>query len=274
MISEEILKRVMPGLSAQKRAAYLPSLQAAMQEHEIDKPLREAAFLAQIAHESGELRYMEEIWGPTDAQKRYEPPTTLSAKLGNTQAGDGRKYKGRCPIQITGRANYQKYGEALELDLVGDPELAARPEAGFRIAGLFWKRNGLNELADLQDFELITRRINGGLNGLEDRLKYYDRAKEVLEIPVTRRSKTMHVDDGSDLPRVEFTRGRETIDAETPPEEQRQGRRRRSAGTAQRGRARGKPRHKVTARQKNAHKTKAHRVGQRGKSRVAKKHVR
>lgn len=177
MISEDILEQIMPNLDKTKRRAYFPFLEQAMDEFEINTPLREAAFLAQIAHESGEFRFMEEIWGPTAAQNHYEPPHPKARELGNNHAGDGKRFKGRGPIQITGRANYRKYGDLLGLDLEGHPESAAKPDVGFRTAGAFWKSHGLNELADEQEFEKITRRINGGINGLKDRIKYYDKAK-------------------------------------------------------------------------------------------------
>ena len=180
MITDDQLKQVMPNLPAAKRALYLPHLNAAMQANGIDTPLRTAAFVAQLAHESGEFRWMEEIWGPTPAQRRYEPPSDLAARLGNTQPGDGKRFKGRGPIQITGRFNYAKFGGLLGLDLVGDPAQAATPEVAFATAGLFWQKNGLNELADARDFVTITRRINGGTNGLADRQMYYERAKNVL----------------------------------------------------------------------------------------------
>lgn len=180
MITDDQLSRVMPKLPQANRKLYLPHLNAAMQARSIDTPLRTAAFVAQLAHESGEFRWMEEIWGPTPAQLRYEPPGDLAAKLGNTQAGDGKRFKGRGPIQITGRFNYAKFGGLLQLDLVGNPSLAATPEVAFAIAGLFWQSNGLNELADARQFVAITRRINGGTNGLADRQMYYERAKAVL----------------------------------------------------------------------------------------------
>ena len=175
MVNDDLVARIMPNLAATKRAQYLPFLQRAMNEFEINTALREAAFLAQLAHESAEFRFMEEIWGPSAAQRRYEPVTSKSHGLGNTQLGDGKRFKGRGPIQVTGRANYTRYGDALGIDLIADPLRAATPEVGFRIAGLYWKRNGLNELADKQWFKTITKRINGGFNGLEDRLKYYAR---------------------------------------------------------------------------------------------------
>jgi predicted chitinase len=157
-----------------------------MEEFSITTPPRAAAFLAQLAHESGQLRCMEEIWGPTSAQCRYEPVSRLAARLGNTEPGDGKRFKGRGPIQLTGRANYRRYGRALGVDLIGQPELAATPQVGFRVAGLFWKQNGLNELADAQRFKAITRRINGGFNGLADRINFYERAKQLFQVPSIR----------------------------------------------------------------------------------------
>jgi predicted chitinase len=172
MVTDDELRQIMPNLPAAKRADYLPFIQQAMAEFGITSYLREAAFLAQLAHESAELRYMEEIASGAAYEGR--------ANLGNTQPGDGKRYKGRGPIQLTGRANYTKYGGLLGLDLVNNPTIAATKEVGFRIAGQFWKLNGLNELADQQQFKAITKRINGGYNGLDDRIKYYDRAKRVL----------------------------------------------------------------------------------------------
>jgi predicted chitinase len=180
MLTDSDLQQIMPRLPQAKRQLYLPFINKVMEIYEIDTPLRASAFLAQIAHESAELRYMEEIWGPTAQQKRYDPPTDLAKRLGNTQRGDGFRYRGRGPIQITGRANYKKYGDLLSVDLVGNPDLASTPQYAFSTAALFWKRNGLNELADVQDFITITKRINGGLNGLADRQKYYQIAKNVL----------------------------------------------------------------------------------------------
>jgi predicted chitinase len=185
MLRDSHLRAIMPALPAAKLTLFLPFLQSAAAEFVIDRPAREAAFIAQLAHESGQLRFMEEIWGPTEAQKRYEPPSTLATKLGNTEKGDGKRFKGRGPIQISGRANYLRYGELLVLDLVADPPKAATPEVGFRTAGLYWQKNGLNELADLatpEAFREITIRINGGLNGLKDREKFYATARTVLGV--------------------------------------------------------------------------------------------
>ena len=171
-MTDDQLKAIMPRLPAAKREAFLPFMQAAMREFEVNSPAREAAFAAQLAHESGQFQFMEEIWGPTDAQRRYEPPGTLATRLGNTEPGDGKRFKGRGPIQITGRANYARFGGLLSVDLLATPERAAQPELGFRIAALFWRTKKLNELADqvtADAFKEITRRINGGFNGLADR---------------------------------------------------------------------------------------------------------
>jgi len=185
MLTTEQLQAIMPLLPAAKRATLFPFLTAAVNEFGIDQPARTAAFLAQLAHESAQFRFMEEIWGPTAAQRRYEPPGKLAGDLGNTDAGDGRRFKGRGPIQITGRANYRRFGDLLGLDLVSGPEQAALPDVAFRIAGLYWSKKGLNELADrvtAEAFREITRRINGGFNGLAERERFYETAKAVLSV--------------------------------------------------------------------------------------------
>lgn len=143
-----------------------------MMEFEIDNPERQAAFLAQIAHESGSLRYVREL----ASGEAYEG----RADLGNTEPGDGQRYRGRGLIQITGRSNYQACGDALGVDLVGNPELLEGPDLACRSAAWFWKAKGLNELADNGDFKLITKRINGGYNGYEDRVAFHERAQQVL----------------------------------------------------------------------------------------------
>ncbi|MEO5741339.1 MAG: glycoside hydrolase family 19 protein, partial [Vicinamibacterales bacterium] len=148
--------------------------------------------------------------GPTSAQRRYEPVSTLAANLGNSEAGDGRRFKGRGPIQITGRANYRRFGDLLGTDLVAEPARAALPELAFRVAGLFWSKKGLNELADRATpdaFREITRRINGGFNGLVDRQKFYAVACTelgVAEAPIAR-------DAERALPEPAFERGVEAI---------------------------------------------------------------
>jgi putative chitinase len=180
----EQLKQAIPRMehNPNDSARYLPCINAALQEFEINTPARVACFLAQISHESGGLKYFAEIWGPTPQQLRYEPPSTLATKLGNTQPGDGHKYMGRGVLQLTGRENFRRVGHALGVDLEANPDLAATPELAFRTAGYFWKSHGLNELADQGDFLTITHRINGGENGLEERRQYWALAKAALRI--------------------------------------------------------------------------------------------
>lgn len=173
MLTAQELRAVMPRLSQAKLNEYLPHLAQAMKEAGICTRLRKAAFLAQLAHESVQLRYMEEIASGQAYEGRKD--------LGNTEPGDGKRYKGRGPIQLTGRNNYRSAGRALGADLEGNPHLAAKPEWGFKIAAWFWTTRGLNELADKQNFRLITRRINGGLNGYDDRRRYYQVALEACQ---------------------------------------------------------------------------------------------
>lgn len=134
---------------------------------------RTPEFLAQIGHESGGFIYTRELWGPTPAQAGYEG----RADLGNTEPGDGIRYKGRGLIQVTGRANYRACGLALDLPLLDAPELLEKPMPATRSAGWFWQAHGLDEISD---FERMTRRINGGTNGLADRYAYLGRAREAL----------------------------------------------------------------------------------------------
>jgi putative chitinase len=262
MITDDSLKQIMPRLPDAKRAAFLPPLLRALSEFAVNTPKREAAFLAQIAHESGEFKWMEELWGPTPAQKGYEPPSPKAKDLGNVQPGDGKRFKGRGPIQITGRANYQKYGGLLGIDLVNNPERAATPEVGFRVAGLFWQKNGLNELADGEMFQTITKRINGGLTGFEDRLKYYTRAKEVLGVPPSRG--LLEPESDLDIPLLpEFTRGREVLDAEPPVKKPRQPRARKAK------RAPAKPaKKKAVAKKKAGKKTSSSKTRKAGKGKT------
>lgn len=140
--------------------------------HEIDTPLRLAHFLAQLGHESDGYRAMEEYASGAKYEGRED--------LGNTQAGDGKRYKGRGPIQLTGRANYRRYGRKIGVDLESHPEIAAIPSLGVLTACLYWEENGLNELADADDVEGITRKINGGLNGLADRKARLVKTKGLL----------------------------------------------------------------------------------------------
>eukprot|EP01107_Rhizomastix_libera_P002668 TRINITY_DN145_c1_g2_i1.p1 TRINITY_DN145_c1_g2~~TRINITY_DN145_c1_g2_i1.p1 ORF type:complete len:360 (-),score=91.36 TRINITY_DN145_c1_g2_i1:122-1105(-) len=168
------LSAICPNLSSSKVSTYLPYLNAAMKEASINTKLRIAHFMAQVAHESGGLYYWEEI----ASGAAYEGRTDL----GNTQTGDGVKYKGRGPIQITGRANYKACGTALGLDLINNPTLLAQYQYGFRSAGWYWTNRNINAKADADDITACTKAVNGGTNGLSSRKTYLARAKSALGI--------------------------------------------------------------------------------------------
>jgi len=168
----EITANLFPGNA--KFVKYVNALNAACKQYEINTPKRIVAFLAQITHESGMFRYSREIWGPTPTQRRYEG----RLDLGNTQPGDGERFKGRGFIQITGRANYQLLSDALNVDFVSDPLKLEQSQYVALSAAWFWKSHGLNELADNDQFKTITRRINGGLNGYDERVKIWNELKE------------------------------------------------------------------------------------------------
>lgn len=174
-ITAQQLLQILPTARSQA-GVFAPVLNVAMVRYQIIGPKRMAAFIAQIGHESGQLQYVREIWGPTATQRRYEG----RADLGNTVPGDGSRYRGRGLIQITGRANYAACGEALGIDLINHPELLELPQYACLSAAWFWATKGLNTLADAGEFNAITRRINGGLNGLADRLTLWAKAREVL----------------------------------------------------------------------------------------------
>ena len=174
-ITAQQLLLILPN-AGQVAGVFVPVLNTAMNRYQIVGTRRVAAFIAQIGHESGQLKYVKEIWGPTAAQARYEG----RKDLGNTVVGDGSKYRGRGLIQITGRANYMACGEGLGLDLIKQPELLEKPQHACMSAAWFWATRGLNALADAGQFERITRRINGGQNGAADRQALYALALKVL----------------------------------------------------------------------------------------------
>lgn len=202
MITDDQLRAIMPQLSGDRRALLLPHLQAAMAEFHITTTFRMAAFLAQLAHESNELRRFEESlnygaqglratfpsrFSPAEAAAYARQPVRIANRAyalkngnGNEASGDGWRYRGRGPIQITGRGNYKTYGDIIGVDIVSDPDRASSPDTTFRIAGAFWHHNGLNELADREAFEALTARINAKKLGLAERLNYYRKGKQVL----------------------------------------------------------------------------------------------
>ncbi|MBM1195195.1 glycoside hydrolase family 19 protein [Pseudomonas weihenstephanensis] len=178
-ITQQQLQQILPN-AGQTAGVFVPVLNTAMVRFQIVGTKRIAAFIAQIGHESGQFRYVREL-GNDQYLSKYDTGS-LAKRLGNTPEadGDGQKYRGRGLIQITGRANYMMCGEALALDLINQPELLEKPQHACMSAAWFWASRGLNTLADADQFDTITRRINGGQNGAAERQALYARALKVL----------------------------------------------------------------------------------------------
>lgn len=175
-LTDDQLRQIMPNSTPENRARYLPHLQKAMNEFGITTSLRQAAFLTHVAHITVDLRYMTEVASDDALEHMYGG----RKDMGNFEPGDGARYRGRGAFMITGRSNYQRFSEPLGIDLVAYPEQAAAPEVAFRTAGLFWQRNGINEVADTADFKGVTRRIDGNLRNIDRLTDYYNRALAIL----------------------------------------------------------------------------------------------
>jgi len=148
-------------------------LRATLESYDISTALRIAHFLGQTCEESAGFRTTEEFASGQEYEGRRD--------LGNTEPGDGPRYKGRGLLQLTGRANYRDYGQALGLDLVSNPSLAADPAVSLKIACEYWKRHNINAACDNDDILTVTRKINGGLNGLADRRAFTSKAKAAVQ---------------------------------------------------------------------------------------------
>lgn len=169
-MTPEQLGLIMP--MSGNRDAWSHLLTVEMDRAEINTVIRAAAFIAQAAHECNELRSLVELTGGQIYDGR--------ADLGNTRPGDGPRFKGRGIFQLTGRANYHAASLVVGIDLEANPEQAADPQVSVKTAVWYWQSRGLSALADVFDFRGITRRINGGYNGLLERTDYYHRALEVF----------------------------------------------------------------------------------------------
>jgi len=167
----ELLK-IMPLSKFNKAELFIAPLNDGMEEFDIVTTKRITSFLAQVGYESGQLRYTREIASGAKYEGRKD--------LGNTERGDGVKFRGRGLIMITGRSNYRTCGHALGVNLLLNPELLEAPALATRSACWFWKTHGCNQLADLGDQMHITRRVNGGENGLAGRLDLFAAAVRVL----------------------------------------------------------------------------------------------
>lgn len=170
-LTSEQLSKIYP-LAKHRVDKYLPYINVTLTEFGINTPMRVASFLAQIGHESAQLFYTEEI----ASGKAYEG----RQDLGNNQPGDGVRFKGRGFIQTTGRKNYQLCATKFGIPLDQMASWLMTPEGACRSSGFFWERNNLNKISDRGDVVAVTKIVNGGKNGLAERIKYYENALKVL----------------------------------------------------------------------------------------------
>lgn len=147
-----------------------------LNKYEVYTPLRLSHFFSQIAHESGGFKYLAELGG-----KSYFDKYEGRKDLGNTQKGDGYKFKGRGYIQVTGRANYSEISKDLKIDFINNPELLEQEVNAMVSALWFWNKRKLNQFADLDDIKTITKKINGGYNGLKERQEYLTQYKKIFK---------------------------------------------------------------------------------------------
>lgn len=205
MLSIAQMKAVLPRLNWDKAQLFIPSISTVLPKYGIDTPLRKTHFLAQVAHESGGLQFTEEnlnysVQGLLSVFKKYFPTTDIANQYarqpkkianrvyanrmgnGNEASGDGYKYRGRGLIQLTGKVNYQKCSDDTGIDIVSNPDLLLQPEWALTSACWFWQKNKLNKYADQDDVIMVTKIINGGTHGLNDRLQYLQSFKQIYQI--------------------------------------------------------------------------------------------
>ena len=170
-------------LEQPKAELFLNPFNRATSRWGIDTPMRLAHFCGQLSVESGDLRWWKELG--EGVGRKYDIVTNphLAEALGNLQPGDGERYAGRGPIQLTGRANYHAAGIAIGYPLETQPELLEQPDPGLQAAAWFWTSRGCNAYADRDDCEAITRKINGGLTAYPQRLGAVLRCKGALHVP-------------------------------------------------------------------------------------------
>ena len=180
-VTKEQMEAIMPK-AGERIDTYLPYINAYADAFNINTPIRMANFLAQVAHETAELVHIREIGNAYYCHK-YEVGK-LAKMLGNTQKGDGYRYKGRGFLHLTGRANYQSYTNSkyCKGDVVKEPNLLEQPIGAVKSGMWFWLTRGLNAVSDKNDIEAVTKKINGGTNGLASRTKYWKRALKAFNI--------------------------------------------------------------------------------------------
>lgn len=175
LITQPQLQQIFRSTPSSTIAKFIKPLNDTCYKFKINNRARICAFLAQVGHESGGFKYMEELATGRAYEGRRD--------LGNVRAGDGMRFKGRGCIQITGRHNYTQISKALNVNFVANPRLLAQLPYAILSAGWYWDSRALNLIADqntLTAFRTITRKINGGYNGMNDRLSYWNLAKNVL----------------------------------------------------------------------------------------------
>ena len=201
MIEASTLRSI--GVSSKNADKYLPWLNMTMLKYDINTPVRQAMFLSQIAHESGNFRAVQEnlnysVNGLRSVFGKYFPDDEIAAqyarqperianrvyanRMGNGEesSGDGWKYRGRGLIQLTGKNNYTSFSLAADNNALLEPDLVAEPELAVESGGWFWGTNNLNRLADTGDVRVVTKRINGGYNGLTDRSAKFGKLMIIL----------------------------------------------------------------------------------------------
>lgn len=178
MITREQLKQITPSTPDTRIDAFIHHLNTYMPQYGIDTPNEIASFLAQVLHESGGLKWLREIWGPTHAQAKYEG----RKDLGNTVRGDGKKFMGRGLIQLTGRANYARMSKDMFGDdrLLQTPDLLSTAEYAVKSACIYWQWRKMDLIDDDTDIKAETKAVNGGFNGITDRQQYFNRAMQVF----------------------------------------------------------------------------------------------
>jgi putative chitinase len=178
MITRDQLKQITPSTPDTRIDAFIHHLNTYMPLYGIDTPNEIASFLAQVLHESGGLKWLREIWGPTPAQAKYEG----RKDLGNTVRGDGKKFMGRGLIQLTGRANYARMSKDMFGDdrLLQTPDLLSTAEYAVKSACIYWQWRKMDLIDDDLDIKAETKAVNGGYNGMADRQQYFNRAIQVF----------------------------------------------------------------------------------------------
>ncbi len=206
MIDQANFKAIVPDVNWSYAQQYVSFFDTVLPKYNIDTPLRQAHFLAQVAHESGGFKFVKEnlnysakaLYGvfrkyfpSLDAANLYaRKPEKIANKvyanrLGNgpESSGEGYKYRGRGLIQLTGKANYTSFSGSAGIDAVANPDQVASPEFALASACWYWQSRKINQYADADDIHMVTKRVNGGYNGLESRMHYLEEFKKLLNVP-------------------------------------------------------------------------------------------